>query len=59
MVVFLYVFFFFFFFFFDLGFQPFQEYFSYSELIVHQSWAKTGKPGLPFFIYNLYIFVWI
>ena len=33
----------FFFFFFVL--RPFQEYFIYIELIVHQRWAKTGEPG--------------
>ena len=25
--------------------QPFQEYFTNIEPIVHQSWAKTGEPG--------------
>ena len=25
--------------------QPFQEYFTYIEPIVHQSWVKTGEPG--------------
>ena len=25
--------------------QPFQEYFTYIEPIVHQRWAKTGEPG--------------
>ena len=27
------------------GLRPFQEYFTYIELIVHQRWAKTGEPG--------------
>ena len=43
------VFFFFFFFFFfgggwGGGLWPFQEYFTYIELILHQRWAKTGEP---------------
>ena len=25
--------------------QPFQEYFTYIEPIIHQRWAKTGEPG--------------
>ena len=25
--------------------RPFQEYFTYIEPIVHQSWSKTGEPG--------------
>ena len=25
--------------------RPFQEYFTYIELIVHQRWAKAGEPG--------------
>ena len=25
--------------------QPFQEYFTYIEPIVHQRWAKTEEPG--------------
>ena len=27
------------------GLQPFEEYFTYIEPIVHQRWANTGKPG--------------
>ena len=37
--------FFFFFFFLIWVLQPFQEYFTYIELIVHQRWAKTREPG--------------
>ena len=32
-------------FFFIRVLRPFQEYFTYIELIVHQRWAKTGEPG--------------
>ena len=34
-----------FFFFFIWILQPFQEYFTYFQPIVHQRWAKTGEPG--------------
>ena len=27
------------------GLRPFQEYFTYIKPIVHQRWAKTGRPG--------------
>ena len=37
--------FFLFFFFFIWVLRPFQEYFTYIELIVHRRWAKTGEPG--------------
>ena len=37
-------FFFFFFVFFIWVLQPFQEYFTYIEPIVHRRWAKTGEP---------------
>ena len=33
------------FFFFIWVLHPFQEYFTYIELIVHQRWAKTGESG--------------
>ena len=33
-----------FFFFLIWVLQPFQEYFTYIEPIVHQRWAKTGEP---------------
>ena len=26
--------------------RPFKEYFTYIELTVHQTWAKTGVPGV-------------
>ena len=35
----------FFFFFLIWVLLPFQEYFTYIELIVHQRWAKTREPG--------------
>ena len=34
-----------FFFYLGLILQPFPEYFTYIELIVHQSWKKTGEVG--------------
>ena len=36
--------FFFFFFFLIWVLWPFQEYFTYVELIIHQRWAKTEEP---------------
>ena len=41
----MFFFFFFFFFFLIWVLRPFQEYFTYIELIVHRRWAKTGVPG--------------
>ena len=35
----------FYFFFFIWVLQPFQEYFTYINPIIHQRWAKTGEPG--------------
>ena len=39
------IFFFFFFFFWNWVLQPFQEYFTYIELIVHQGGRKPENPG--------------
>ena len=33
-----------FFFFFIWVLRPFQEYFTYIQLIIHQRWAKTREP---------------
>ena len=38
--------------------QPFQEYFTHIELIIHQRWAKTGERG-EFFFFFFFFLIWV